>query len=296
VTTQKAKDHDGVAHLRSVNRNVREAADRLTTAAKSSKNAQNQDAYQLFLELQPHERETFLNDVFIIDCTEDIGALEGRLHSTVRLIFGPKFADVALNGLLGWWTRLLVGHLLRKGIEPITASILEAELERMRERLVHGVLRIDNDIWGLTAPESLDDEARLLIEQLRLVEMSDDGVRYALHDYFQAYTQCGRWREDGVVHKHELTDYENRLRYEWGRHIAIHASPSTCEKKTEAELIHIGKNTHDTLTSRSIQIRKGVDEPLITRGYYYGLSNERLIGWHPNFVSRLAHILNTKSA
>jgi hypothetical protein len=43
-----------------------------------------------------------------------------------------------------------------------------------------------------------------------------------------------------------------------------------------------------------ILIRPNVTEPFVGRGSFHMLSDEKRIGWHPEFVNRLALLLSVK--
>ena len=92
----------------------------------------------------------------------------------------------------------------------------------------------------------------------------------------------------------DIEDYEKLLVEEWEIHFETMCE-NLGEDVAEREKIRAAKTIFDWFEKdASIPIRPRCNEPFITRGSYHILSDRQKVGWHPEFRTRLKHLLEVK--
>lgn len=298
TTTQTAASGSAAAALRPAPyRDVPAAMAILDKVAQTSASKDNKPAYELYKKVSRGERFRFLDSMFVIDQSCDLDTLLRDLQRRVSVAVGKQNAAEATIRLLGWWEQRLVAHLQSTATDRITALELHERLELIRHSFREDNLVIDDDIFELIEPDTLKDDAGVLIEQLRLLAHDNKAIALALKDYFRAFVQRQRWTMGRLVRTGEIDAYEARLKREWDNYWATRVPPEPkCAGKSEGELADIGRRTYNDITSLPLAIRPLCVDQMIVRGSYHILANAREVGWHPLFIQRLADILGERSA
>ena len=63
--------------------------------------------------------------------------------------------------------------------------------------------------------EQLSPKNRLFIEQLILIELSNERIKRCIRDYYNAYMQRSQWVRESLLYINDLTKYEKDLIDEW---------------------------------------------------------------------------------
>jgi hypothetical protein len=291
ATTSAASPGSAAYLLRPDSRDDAKALDLLIETAKTSKNVANAEIYKTFLSLVPSTRRRLLANIRVLDGTPPAAALTTSIYSLLTYAVDRKFVNEFFFRLLGWWEARLTEHLGAPDSDVISADELTDRVAFLREQFSTANLPIDDDIFSMTVPES-DLSSKIFIEQLRLLSLSNSAITIALREYYRAFVQRSRWVKDDLLMTDELPRYERRLREEWERHFALRPAAST---HSEDDLRAIGMDIYRTLTESDFRIRTNCSEPFIMRGSFHMLADELSIGWHPDFIARLQHLLPTPS-
>lgn len=289
VTTAAITPGSIAAKLSSEERDESAAKAELKRIAKTSGNRELAASYSAFLSLPDSQIDALLESTVIIGNNSDTTRLDEELHDLCSFAVSRDQLGPFLERLEGWWFRRCLRQLVA-GSEGIPAEDLDALLTELREQFRENNLPID---WDLDfRDESIDafsDEA--FVHQLRLLAISDKRVAFAVRDYLRAFTQRSRWAQDGLLLAGELGRYEQRLIEEWDRMFTrmcdeLGTGAAEEEKKQCARDLYAWVESH-----ADIRIRRECTEPFVTRGSYQILANELDVGWHPDFLVRLAAIL-----
>jgi hypothetical protein len=127
------------------------------------------------------------------------------------------------------------------------------------------------------------------VEQLRLIALADTRIRYAVADYYRAFEQRSRWLREDLLLVGDLENYEKRLIEEWER--AFERVKQNQEFHEERQMASAGRAVFDWAQEANIYIRPQCQQPYIHRGSFQMLSDRMTIGWHPEFLARLEHLL-----
>lgn len=132
----------------------------------------------------------------------------------------------------------------------------------------------------------VDGDDRNFVEQLRLVGISNQAIRFAIINYYRACEQRSRWSRDGLVKPGELKSYLKRLEEEWLNHSSL-ILPDIDTSNVE-QCIKYGRDIYGKCQNEgTLAIRRDFNHPYVARGSYHTLADELKLGWHPNYQSLL---------
>jgi hypothetical protein len=286
LTTATAPEGSVAARLRTGRRDPATALATLELDARAGGNAAKAADYGAFLGIEANERRSLVEAVVVLDQAPALAEIKPVLIRELGWNLRSHFQEQMADRLLEWWDRRVVIHL-QTGQDPIEAEEVRFELEALRDEFSAQDLPIDVSREEADARELGEDE-RIFVLQLQLLAMSSRTLELAIRDYKRAYMQRARWAEDALVTSRELRRYEDRLVDEWEHVVAAaweHAGDSSDARA------HAGLDTYERIQFVEVRIRPNCQERFISRGSYHMLANELKVGWHPDFVARLQHLL-----
>ena len=296
ITTSSAPEGSAAYYLRiGDSRDISRAIEHFNATAESSTNRANTPAYELFRNLSAEKKRNFFESVFVLDKAPVISDLDRLLKEELFHAVEPKFLDSFVSRIEGWWFRRVINHLSSDASEPILSEELLAEEGRLREQFKQDNLPIDDDIMN-AAVDASGYQDRAFVHQLRLIEINNRRIFFAIRDYFRAFEQRSRWIREYLLFVGELDRYEDRLVEEWerlfeGMRDEFGDGVAEEEKKMAARTLYkwVETGIHRT-------IRASVTEPSIARGTYQILADKLQVGWHPEFLKRLKKLLEPQEA
>ncbi|MEH7573887.1 ABC-three component system protein, partial [Cytobacillus firmus] len=273
-------------------RNVNQALEILIHTARNSENNNNSKAYEKFLQLTEQQQKALINNIYILDCSENIIETKEKIFYELRLTTRPEVISALFERLEGIWFDKVIKHLMIESRHPITFREIQDHINDLQEQFQCDNLPID--FLDLVAPQEdeLDEKDKIFIEQLRLVAVGNKRIEKAISDYYRAFHQRSKWVRDELLMIDELDKYEERLVDEWERKFEImkeNLEDDTSENILQKE----GRKLFNWIDENNIfPIRPNCDEPYIERGSYHMLSNQLRVGWHSQFYERLDYLLN----
>lgn len=295
ITTSQTSDGSAAHHLRVVGRDVATARERLHATAATSTNRDNKSAYEAFLALNEDQQRTLLEAVFVVDSSPTIAELDDRLKAEVRWAAEKQHLDAFVSRLEGWWFRRAIQQLqARDGSSFILSREIEAQMDDLREQFKRDALPIDEDILAATVDAS-GYQNRVFVQQLRLCNIGAQRVLAAVREYFRAFEQRSRWLREDLLLVGELDRYEQRLIEEWEL-IFERIKDDLGEETAEEAKVRAAKDVYRWVEESVFPIRASVTEPFVTRGSFHMLSDRLRVGWHPEFLDRLRHLLEPETA
>lgn len=291
VTTATAPEGTAASYLKpGPTRDVAKAIQRLQSTAETSTSKDNTPAYTAFRKLSAESKMDLFDASVVIDAQPGIVDLDKELKSLVFYAVERRFLDSFLDRLEGWWLRRVIKQLVGDaGI--ILSEEVDAERNLLREQFKQDNLPVDPDIMQATIDAS-GYQDRVFVHQLRLIEIGNKRIYFAIRDYFRAFEQRSRWVREDLVHVGELGRYEDRLVEEWERHFErmreeLGGDAVETARKEAGRALFAWIETGDLHT-----IREGVRERWVAQGTYQVLSDKRRVGWHPEFAARLHELLD----
>ncbi len=290
TTSEVGSGHAASFLLPGSSRDCKRAMERLNATADSSANKANQDAYYAYRALSLEQRMRMLEAVYIVDSTPKIDDLFTEIKKVLYYAVEQRFLDNLIERLEGWWYRRTITHLVDDKATPILGEEIETETSSLREQFKKNSLPIDDDILRASVDAS-GYRDRLFVHQLRLIEIGNNRIFYAIRDFFRAYEQRSRWVREDLLLIGELERYEDSLVEEWAYLFEQMRDEVGEEATSEAKKLAANALYKWVETETHPQIRTGVREPFISRGTYHILSDAQRVGWHVEFKNRLSQIL-----
>jgi len=300
VTTAQTSEGSAAHYLKADDsRNVSKAIERLNATAESSTNETNKPAYAAFCSLDPDQKKALANATVVVVGVPSITDLNAELRKEIYGYAETKFLDPFMQRLEGWWFRRSIKNMAKSDPNPILSEELYAETTRLREQFKQDCLPIDDEIMDATMDATIHASGyqdTIFVQQLRMIEIGNPRVVFAIRNYFRAFEQRSRWIREDLLLVGELGRYEDRLVEEWDlrfQQMRDELGDETAEeaKKREAQTLYkwIETGMHHS-------IRPGVTELSIARGTYHMLADDQRVGWHPEFVQRLKNLLEPQEA
>lgn len=291
VTTSSTSRNSIANYLTSgSNRNVANAIALLNSVAVSSTSVENAPTYETFRTLSNEEKTNLFEAVYIFDSNPTLPNIDNDIRQELFFAVEAKYLDAFMKRFEGWWFRRVIKQISKSDVEPILSEEISEEFSYIREQFKAENLPIDDDILS-SIVNSADFQDKTFVQQLRLINLGDRRILFAIRDYFRAFTQRSRWLREDLLYVGELDRYERRLLEEWEIHFES-MREELGNAATEEEKEKAAKMLYKWIEEGNLfQIRSGVNEPCIPRGSYHILADEIRVGWHIEFNERLRALL-----
>jgi len=113
--------------------------------------------------------------------------------------------------LLGWWQSRVADQLVRAQHAPITKIDLENLLDELRSQFHPHSLPVEFARAELDGAYYRSQEGRPFVRQFDFLNLHTQRIRYAVKDYYQAFSQRTKWGVDGLRCVGELSACEADL-------------------------------------------------------------------------------------
>lgn len=294
MTTSAVGPDSAAACLGADGRDEDTALRRLETVAATSTNATNRPAYDAFSALSAEARRAQLASVTVIPGSPDIGTVGEQLRVATGLTVRREHLGPFLQRLEGWWYGRVVAQLMDPAKFPILSQDLEAQIDDLRDQFRREALPVDQDILDEPVNAEIYREY-LFVRQAELAGVGAKRIRSAIRDYYRAFTQRSRWLREELLMVGELDRYEQLLREEWEIEFE-RAADLLGEEAAEASKAAAAQAVYAWVEKSLLPIREQVRHPSMTRGSLHILADQLHIGWHPEFMGRLRHLLEPEAA
>lgn len=301
ITTATAPECSAAWRLRApfASRGIDQALDLLLATIRDSRTTSEsvRSAFESFQQLSASDQRRLLRAITVIDCAPNVEDLPKLIRA--ELVFAAPPSGRTLDRLCeqveGWWFRKVADHLYSGSREPIERAELQRKIWTITAQFTEESLPID---YADAEPTWLIDpqnDARVFVRQLRVLNINARRIHRAILDYYRAFEQRGRWVRDQLLIDDDIARYERRLVDEWEViKLAIEdARPSP--PGTEEACIALGHEIYDWMeTKADFKVRPHVDDRFVTRGSYHILADTETprVFWHPKFLERLEQILS----
>ncbi|UQZ84565.1 hypothetical protein SK3146_03820 [Paenibacillus konkukensis] len=272
-------------------RDVCSAVILLNEVAENSKSQSNKPAYEAYLGLSEVQREQLISCVYVLDASPNIVDTKEYILRELRYATRPHFKEAIFQRLEGIWFNKVIQHLSTDSVNTISQIEIVDFINDLQEQFHQDNLPIDFLDYVAPAEESIAENQRVFIEQLKLVTVGQPRIQKAISDYYRAFEQRSRWIRDELLFVNELESYETRLVDEWERR--FEAMQEDFEDDSEIQIKRAGRALFNWMDQEAnIHIRPRCTEPYVMRGSYHLLSNRLKVGWHADFINRLQHLMD----
>lgn len=295
VTTNRAVDGTAAGYLRADDevRDIKKALSLLQKAAansKAKKDTPTAKAYGAFQALTPAQQLALLSSVYVLDESPGIADVLTLLRDELQYVAPRRNINDAVDAIEGWWLRLVVEQLRSSHSKPITGQELDMQIEDVREQFKRENLPVE--FLAADPTDQLPADSSMFVRQLELIQVNQARRHHAVRDYRKAFVQRGRWHRMGLMRTGEIDDYETRLSNEWQLKFG-QAKDDLPQSPTEDDNVRMGRELLKWVEGcPPIFIRDTCTAEYVVRGSFHILADKeledvKLVGWHPDFLSRL---------
>lgn len=294
ITTSNVGSGSAASKLLAQDRDERAAEKRLDHTATTSTSDMNRAAYELYRKLSATEKRALLATVVIAPLSPDIVSVGDGIRAEARLAVRREHLNPFVDRLEGWWFGRAMRQLVDAASPPILSTELESEWHDLQEQFKHDALPVDQDILEQEVNAAAYENA-VFVHQVRLAGISPKRILTAIRDYYRAFAQRSRWMREELLLVPELNRYERLLREEWELQfdrLVDELGPEAAEdamRQAAQRLYAWVENAH-------YPIRPQVKQGSLSRGSFHILADSLRVGWHPQFVDRLRHLLEPREA
>lgn len=289
VTTSDVGLGSAASKLMVRERDEAKALKLLNQTATTSTNDTNEPAYKLYRALTDAEKSSLLGTVVIAPKAPSITGVGEGIRAEARLSVRREHLDSFVARLEGWWFGRTLRQLSDATSPPILSSEIESEIDDLREQFKRDALPVDRDILESEVDAATYDNA-VFVHQARLTGVRSTRILTAISDYYRAFNQRSRWMRDELLLVGELDSYERLLREEWALHFA-RVADDLGDGAAEDAKRSAAQRTYAWVEDSCYPIRPQVRHPSMTRGSFHILADALKVGWHPEFMERLKHLL-----
>ncbi len=294
ITTSGVGTDSAASKLMVHNRDETAALTRLNQTSTTSMNDTNKPAYEVYRALADAEKHQLLATIVIAPKAPGIADVGDGIREEARLVVRREHLDAFVARLEGWWFGRALRQLTDEASPPIFSFELESELHDLQEQFKRDALPVDRDILEREVDAAAYDNA-VFVQQARLAGIGSRRILAAIRDYYRAFAQRSRWMREELLLVGELDSYERLLREEWElkfNRLADKLGEAAAEdaKRSAAQKVYAW------VEDSCYPIRPQVQHPSMTRGSFHILADTLRLGWHPEFMQRLKHLLEPKEA
>jgi hypothetical protein len=294
VTTANAPLGSALSKLRrdGTQRDVVGATETLLAVASSSKNQSTATARQLFAALEPELLKLLIGNVWVFDNSPNIIDVRDELEQELAFAAPRDQINNYTDYLEGWWCSRIIECLAGLQDQSIQLYAIRNKIDELRDAFKFGNLPLDENIEKMPAVDTLPNDNRMIIRQMRLIGIPDNIARSALHDFYRASEQRSKWARQSLLLDGEVEKYDRALQDAWQRQMDEKASlgaAATTEQQAAIgkQVFHWSRNVEKPLRNRA--------ELWVSAGSFQMLSDSARIGWHPEFNSHLLKRRNDES-
>jgi len=294
ITTSDVGSGSAAGKLMAHDRDEPEAQKRLDHTSTTSTSDTNRAAYELYRALSATEKSALLSTVVIAPRAPDIASVGDGIRAEARLAVRREHLDPFVDRLEGWWFGRALRQLVDAASPPILSTELESEWHDLQEQFKRDALPVDQDILEQDVDAAAYENA-VFVHQVRLAGISPKRILTAIRDYYRAFAQRSRWMREELLLVGELDSYERLLREEWELQFNRLADEIGDEAADDA-MREAAQKVYAWVEDSCYPIRPQVQHPCMSRGSFHILADSLRVGWHPQFVDRLRHLLEPREA
>lgn len=294
ITTSDVGPGSAASKLMAGDRDEPEAQKRLDHTATTSTNDTNRSAYELYRGLSATEKSALLSTVVIAPRAPDITNVGDGIRAEARLAVRREHLGPFVDRLEGWWFGRALRQLVDASSPPILSTEIESEWHDLQEQFNRNALPVDRDILENEVDAAAYENA-VFVHQVRLAGISHKRILTAIRDYYRAFAQRSRWMREDLLLVDELDSYERLLREEWELQFNRLADEIGDEAADDAMRVAAQK-VYAWVEASCYPIRPQVEHRSMSRGSFHILADSLRVGWHPQFVDRLRHLLEPREA
>lgn len=262
----------------------------MESIATETTNKENKPGYDAFSALTEEQKQTLIGNIRITDSNVSIDDTMEQLKYRLELSAPIGALDSFIDSVLGWWFRSSVDMLQAGTKQTISKAAVNNYIQACRDQIRADALpdeffeKIEIDDAALE--ESKD---KTFVKQLTLVDATKREKKTAISDYKRAYGQRSKWLRDGRVAQSEYDSFDANLQGEWQSRFDMMLDDTEGQGEEERKTAgHMFYRENYVAPQYQLPLFRNNASGYITKGSYQILSNDKTIGWHPDYKDLLS--------
>lgn len=291
ITTAAISDGSFIHLFHTLNEeNEKTILTKMEAIATETTNETNLKGYQAFRKLTEEQKKSLIHNIRIVDSNVSINDTGNNLTRILQYSAPSRYLSQFIDSVLGWWFRQSLEMLDDKNtITHISKSSVQNYIDICREQYRTDALPDEfSDKISENADAIIDANKEVYIQQLNLIGTSRRQMRNAVNDYEKAYSQRSSWLRKGLVNNTEYEQFDASLYDDWhSRHDLL---KDEYEEHSEEEKKKAGSDFYKSFyinPQHPLPSFRKQAAQYVTKGSYQMLSNEKKVGWHPDFEKLL---------
>lgn len=260
----------------------------METIAMETTNETNKPGYDAFSKLTEEEQKELINNIRINDANVSISDTMAQLKYRLELSASSSTLDSLVDSVVGWWFISAVNMLQSDTKQTISKAIANNYIQSCRDQLRADALP-DEFYENVEIDDAALEESKdkMFVKQLSLIDATKREKKAAISDYKRAYGQRSKWLRDGRITQQEYNTFDADLQEEWQSRFDLMLDET--EGKGNEERKNAGHAFYrKNYVSPQYTLPRFREASLyITKGSYQILSNDKTIGWHPDYKDLL---------
>lgn len=261
----------------------------METIATETTNKTNKAGYEAFSALNEEQKQTLISNIRITDSNVSIDDTMEQLRYRLELSAPSGSLENFIDTIIGWWFRNGIDMLQSETKQTITKASVNNYIQACRDQIRAEALpdefyeQVEIDDAALE-----DSKDKTFVKQLTLVDATKREKKAAISDYQRAYGQRSKWLRDGRVAQSEYDTFDANLQEEWRSRFDMMQDDTEGQEEEERKKAgHTFYRENYVSPQYQLPLFRSNASSYITKGSFQMLSNEKTIGWHPDYKELL---------
>jgi hypothetical protein len=261
----------------------------LMEVATTSASVTNKAAYAAFIDLNEEQQKKLIKKISILDSSIDLNEAKDSIKKHLFYSTTSDKIDALYQRLEGWFVGEVILQLQNQRAE-ITGKDVHDKIIDLTDSF-----KTDNLPADFTDSIASDEEQlspyrnKVFVKQLEIVGFRTNSktISHAISDYHRAFSQKSLWLREGLINPTDEIIYDKKLIEDWDKKFAL---IEDFKGKEEMIMKTEGKNFYESFYVKSypqIHIKDRFKEQYMVTGSCQILSNEKKIGWHPDYSNKI---------
>lgn len=262
---------------------------KMETITSETTNKANKAGYEAFAALTEEQKQALIDNIRITDSNVSIDDTMEQLKYRLELSAPSGALDALIDSVLGWWFRNSIEMLqsdTKQTISKVSVNnYIQASRDQIRAEALPDEFYEKVEIDDAALEESM---CKTFVKQLTLVDATKREKKAAIIDYKRAYGQRSKWLRDGRVAQSEYDTFDANLQEEWRSRFDMMLDDTEGQEDEERRKAgHTFYRDNYVAPQYQLPLFRNNASSYITKGSFQMLSNEKTIGWHPDYKELL---------
>ena len=262
---------------------AREASERLTLVAETSRNTALTSAFSAYLALTPRMRASMVSAVQVLDGQPMVAEVGDVIERALRIAAPRGQARRARELLEGWWWPRIIEALVQTPVQAVSILEIETKLDEIRESLQRATLTTEFEDAAPPDAELKAYEGHGFVRQLRAIGVGSNRIEHAKRDYYRAFSQRSHWARQHAVLDGEMARFEANLVEEWEPRFNAMCDRHTATEADDQSLQEAGQEIYHWVETEARFPFRALVKRFLNVGSYHMLADGLRIGWHRDF-------------